>query len=579
MSPPTRIRLILASALAVVLAGLATSPVFAQTPSVTASVDRTNMTMSDVLTLTLRIEGVTNVHPLPQAPVISGLVLVGTERRSHQTFVQGALSAHFEFIFKYQPLRTGSINIDPINVILDNTVHITDPITVNVTGGSGATQLPAAAPPQPTSLVGQDFFAESEVDDETPYIGQQITYTLRFYSANVFARPIYDAPDFAGFWNPGRSNEEENLADVAGRSYRVTEVNTILFPTLAGALNIEPTNVSVRGGLTGSSVTQYPTSQIDLNVRPLPPGEPDAFTGAVGRYSIAADVDLRTVDLGEPVTLTLTVTGEGNMESLPAPEWPEVPGWRAFDNDAPFQMSIVDGKVRGSREFARVFIPSVSGSHEFPPVEYSYLDPYDEEYVTLTSRSFTVEVLPDPSSPEAEPLLTSGETEDAEAQDIRYIKPVPNSIGRPTDPLTSNNVFWLLWLTPLAGVIVVATLAVYRKRPDSVVKANEPNAATQAVLARLATVEPGSSVADVASTALHSYLDVRLERATSGMSATEIAESLSQRGASAPACERLVGLMEKIAAMRFSPHEVEGAQDVTREVQAIVHILDEELSE
>ena len=516
MSPPTRIRLVFASALAVILVGLSASPVLAQTPSVSASVDRTNMTMSDVLTLTLRIEGVTNVHPLPQAPVISGLVLVGTERKSHQTFVQGALSAHFEFIFKYQPLRTGSIDIEPINVILDNTVHITDPITVNVTGGSGATQLPSGTPPQPTSLVGQDFFAESEVDDETPYIGQQITYTLRFYSANAFARPIYDAPDFAGFWNPGRSNEEESLADVAGRSYRVTEVNTILFPTLAGALKIEPTNVSVRGGLMGSSVSQYPTRQIDLNVRPLPPGEPDAFTGAVGRYSIAAEVDLNTVDPGEPVTLTLKVTGEGNMESLPAPEWPEVPGWRSFDSDAPFQMSILDGKVRGSREFTRVFIPSVSGSHEFPPVEYSYFDPYDEEYVTLTSQSFTVEVLPDPNSPEAEPLVASAEAEDAEAQDIRYIKPVPDSIGRPTNPLTTSNVFWLLWLTPLAGVFVLTALAAYKKRPDSVAKADEPNAATQAALARLATVGPGSSPADVASTALHGYLDVRLERATIG---------------------------------------------------------------
>ena len=570
-----------AAAIALLIVGLSTTPAHAQTPSVTASVDRTNLTMSDVLTLTLRIEGVTNVHPLPQAPVIDGLILVGSERKSYQTFVQGALSAQFEFSFKYQPLRAGSINIDPINVILDNTVHITDSITVNVTGapGAGSTQLPTGAPPQPTSLVGQDFFAESEVDDETPYIGQQITHTLRFYSANVFARPIYDAPDFAGFWNPGRSSEEESLADVAGRSYRVTEVNTILFPTLAGALKIEPTNVSVRGGLLGSSVTQYPTHQINLNVRPLPPGEPDAFTGAVGRYSISAEVDLDTVDIGGPVTLTLTVSGEGNMESLPAPKWPEVPGWRAFDNDAPYQMSIVDGKVQGSRTFERVYLPSASGSHEFQPVEYAYFDPFNEEYITLTSRPFEIEVLPDPSAPEAEPLATSGEVEEPEAEDIRYIKPVPDSIGRSTNPLTSNSTFWALWLTPLAGIAVLAALLVYRKRPTSLVTAGEPNAAVQSVLARLAAVEPGYSAADAASMALHGYLDVRLKRATSGMSATEITLSLSRLGASASACERLVDLIGKIAEMRFSPHEVEGADSVAQEVQATVRMLDEELSE
>ena len=578
MGPVNKVSLSLAAAVALLLVGLSTTPVNAQTPSVTASVDRTNLTMSDVLTLTLRIEGVANVHPLPQAPVISGLILVGSERKSFQTFVQGALSAEFEFIFKYQPLRTGSIDIDPINVILDNTVHITDPITVNVTGAASTTQLQNGAPPQPTSLVGQDFFAESEVDDETPYIGQQITHTLRFYSANAFARPIYDAPDFAGFWNPGRASEEESLADVAGRSYRVTEVDTILFPTLAGNLKIEPTNVTVRGGLMGSSVTQYPTGQIDLSVRPLPPGEPDAFTGAVGRYNISAELDISQVDIGDPVTLTLTVSGEGNMESLPAPEWPEVPGWRAFDHDAPYQMSIVDGKVQGSRKFTRVLIPTASGSHDFPPVEYSYFDPYDEQYVTLTSRSFSVEVLPEPGSPEAEPLATSGEAEDAETLDIRYIKPVPNSIARPTSPLTGSSVFWLLWLTPLAGILAVAALVMHRRRPTSDSTVVEFSAATQAALAQLAAVEPGSSTADTASMALHAYLDVRLERPTSGMSATEIAESLGQMGTGEATCERLVDLMGRIAEMRFSDHEVEGAEDVARDVQVIVGTLDEELS-
>ena len=578
MSPVNKVSLSLAAAVVLLLVGLSTTPVHAQTPSVTASVDRTNLTMSDVLTLTLRIEGVANVHPLPQAPVINGLILVGSERKSFQTFVQGALSAEFEFIFKYQPLRTGSIDIDPINVILDNTVHITDPITVNVSGAASTTQLQNGAPPQPTSLVGQDFFAESEVDDETPYIGQQITHTLRFYSANAFARPIYDAPDFAGFWNPGRASEEESLADVAGRSYRVTEVDTILFPTLAGNLKIEPTNVTVRGGLMGSSVTQYPTGQIDLSVRPLPPGEPDAFTGAVGRYNISAELDMSKVDIGDPVTLTFTVSGEGNMESLPAPEWPEVPGWRAFDHDAPYQMSIVDGKVQGSRKFTRVLIPTASGSHDFPPVEYSYFDPYDEQYVTLTSRSFSVEVLPDPGSPEADPLATSGEAEDAEAQDIRYIKPVPNSIARPTSPLTGSSVFWLLWLTPLAGILAVAALVMHRRRPTSGSTVVEFSAATQAALAQLAAVEPGSSTADTASMALHSYLDVRLERPTSGMSATEIAESLGQMGTGEATCERLVDLMGRIAEMRFSDHEVEGTEEVARDVQVIVRTLDEELS-
>ena len=560
------------------LASSVASPAHAQTTSVTASVDRSDLTLTDVLTLTLKIEGVSNVHPLPQAPVIDGMILVGSERRSQQSFVQGVLSAHFEFMFMYQPTRTGAINIDAINVILDNVVHVTNPITVNVTGGVSTLQQPGASIPQPSKLAGQDFFAEAEVDDQTPYIGQQITYTLRFYSANVFARPIYDAPDFAGFWNPGKTSEQEGSANIAGRSYRVTESDTILFPTLAGDLKIEPTNVSVRGGLLGTTVTDYPTRQIDLKVRPLPPNEPDAFTGAVGRYSIQAEIDTDTIQLGEPMTVTLTVSGEGNMETLPAPSWPSVTGWRAIDNDAPYQMSITDGKVQGVREFERVFIPNVPGSHVLPPIEYAYFDPHIEEYVTLSSESFRIEVLSDANSAPIEPLSSSEEEEEPAAADIRYIKPAPGSLGRPERPFTSNSLYWALWLTPLAGVFAVAAWQISSRRRRTSLEAGECSHASESVLARLAAVGPGASSTDAASLALDSYLEARLGFNTGGLPSGEVADALKKHGVGPDTIELFVSLLNRLYEMRFAPYELPDSENIAREVEEIVRRLDEELS-
>ena len=522
--------------------------------------------MSDVLTVTLKIEGISNVHPLPQAPVISGLVLVGNARRSSHSFVQSVLTAHFEFEFRYQPLRTGAIVIDPINVVVDNVVHVTKPITVNVTGGSQTPQQSATNNTQPSRLLGQDFFAEAEVDDQTPYIGQQITYMLRFYSANVFSRPIYDAPDFAGFWNPGRSSEQESVANVAGRSYDVTKIDTILFPTLAGDLAIEPTNVSVRGGLLGSQVTEYPTRQIDLKVRPLPPDKPDAFTGAVGRFNIEGKVDTDTVELGEPVTLTLTVSGEGNMETLPAPSWPDFPGWRSLDNDAPYQMSIVDGKVRGVRKFERVLIPNISGSHDIPHIEYAYFDPYTEEYVTLATRSFRVEVLSDPGSTAADPPA-SIEEEVEPTLDIRYIKPAPSSLDLPGRPFTYNGLFWTLWLTPIAGSLAVATWLVFTRRRRASMTDGEYTRARETALAQLATVDPGASAEDAAGLALHSYLEARFGLPTGGLRVEEIAGLLNQRGVDSDTTDQLVSLLDRLAEMRFAPYELADSGDVAREVE------------
>lgn len=556
-----------------------------QTPNVEASVDRTDMTTADVLTLTLTMEGIPDISPPPPPPSVVGLVLIGRNTIARRSFDNGVMITRFEFKFMYRPARTGKIKIEPLKVVIGSDVYVTDPIEVNVTAAPipNAAQLPTLI--QPSILAGQDLFVEADVDDSSPYIGEQIIHTIRYYSTTPTSRPVYDLPDYAGFWNPDETMLGEDVVSAAGRRYNVKETRTILFPTLAGSITIEPTTITALSGIPSSERVRLATQQLTLNVRPLPPDDPSAFTGAVGAYRIEGDIDSGTVSVGEPVMLTVTISGEGNVELLPAPDWPEIPGWRAFDNDTSFTASVVDGKMQGSKMFTRMLVPDASGNYELPPIEYAYFDPDIEEYVTVSTRPFSVEALAAPGAEAAEPAAASVAKE--EEPDIRYIKPAPEFMRQGDDSPVSSVAFRALWLAPVAAFAAVAAWLLLAGRMGRFGamggkrggKRDDEQGAGELALARLAAIEPGASPADVADLALHGYLSAALNSPTSGLTAGTIARRLSERGVSSETTELLTQTLSIIDEMRFSPRAEDQSDEVGRDVAELVRRLDEELAE
>jgi len=208
-------------------------------------------------------------------------------------------------------------------------------LMAEVEAGSRARQVPGAPPsgPAPTRLIGQDYFVEATVDNATPYLGEQVVYTFRIYRATGFGRARYAAPDFTGFWNKQDFEQRTSVTQVAGRTYRVTELRTVLFPTLAGPLAIEPATLTVPGGFLGRSAVLR-SEPVSLEVIRLPENAPADFSGAVGQLSIRAGIDSTDGTVNEPLTHTVMISGQGNMDALADPNWPEMPRWRAFDGSA-----------------------------------------------------------------------------------------------------------------------------------------------------------------------------------------------------------------------------------------------------
>ena len=553
----------------------------AQTPEpeieVSAGVDDANPSIYDTVTFTIKITGVAHVRPGDiELPTLNGLVPAGHSFRVSQTLANGKLTAEFHFSYFMRPTRTGKIVIDPATVTIGDEVHETEPIELNVAQGVPPTPAPpptptptprpprqAQAPIQPSftndpsyaDIEVSRYFVDAEVDKLSPYIGEQIVYSFKMYSSDMSSyafRPIHRPPDFAGFWNPRRDGERVYYEELDGDEYVVTEKSAALFPTIAGEITIEPGSMIMPPGSTDPRDRNLLSDPVTLNVRPLPDDEPDAFTGAVGRFDIEAEANSDSIDLDGSLELTVSISGAGNFDTLPDPAWPDIPGWRAFENATDYRTAVRDGTITGRKIYRLVLTPDFPGEFDLPPVEYAFFDPEIEEYVTVSTMPISVEVTSeDGFAPQ--PPQPSLADEEAPVEDIRHIKPPPGSVGVASEPVASSPVYWALWAAPVAAVAALLIWRFVAMRRMAAFEAGSGERLRLGALNRLAALS--SDDADETAAALYDYLDAALGRTASAMPLDALAALLRERGATPETADALVETLRELDRTRFTPDE------------------------
>ena len=219
----------------------------------------------------------------------------------------------------------------------------------------------AASPPNivpPPGIEGQDFFVESVVDLPTPYVGQQVVYTFRFYQAiKLYRPPQHEMPIFNRMDTIGLPVQQYNL-DVGNRTYLITEIRTALFPKTAGNVRIGPAQLVLPGNYFEEPVEFY-TGPATLQVKTLPGNAPTGFNGAVGQYQIEAWFSPQIAVVNQPGTFSVAVSGTGNVHTLPEPIWPNLSGWRPYDSLTNATTEMSDGRMIGTRIYERLIMSDI----------------------------------------------------------------------------------------------------------------------------------------------------------------------------------------------------------------------------
>jgi hypothetical protein len=325
-------------------------------------------------------------------------------------------------------------------------------------------------------LQEDDVFVRAEVSKRSVFQGEQIVLSYRLYSRYVPLGPeLADDPPLTGFWveevDPGAEIKFERRT-VEGKQFLSAPLKQrILFPTQTGKLEIPPLTLSTAFRLTSddpfdaffaraSRPITLRSQPVTIDVAPLPAeGRSADFKGAVGRFELEAKVSQEEVAAGNPVTLTLSIAGKGNLRSLTPPELPELKGFRAFDPKTEEKARAGATGLEGEKTWEYVLVPESVGVKEVGPWRFQYFDPEEKKYVTASVGPLQMKVTGDAiaasgnigasGAPRGEVTLLR--------QDIRFLKPAPSRLGEEGRPFDRSPLFYGSLIVPLlwnAGLLL-----------------------------------------------------------------------------------------------------------------------------
>jgi len=567
--------------------------------SIQASVDRSRVEVGEIVQFTVSVEAQQmSGLAAPEVPSPNGLQLVGSTSSTSTSIsiVNGSMSTTrtTTYSFSFRTEKEGSFILGPAKVTHEGKTYQSSSARVEVVKGTGQAQTrPTPSPGQSLSTeqiqeIQENLFLQAVPDKQSVYVGEQVGITYKLYTRYDLNNVHYgQIPTFTGFWtetifDAKRLDLKREVID--GRAYNVSELKRLaLFPTTRGTHQLDQLEVvcdvpmrtrsrSLFGFDPFDSFDPFRTQQvtvrsedISVEVKPLPTGAPQGFSGAVGRFDITVDVTPTTVLAGDPVSVKVNVVGVGNLQAILEPVRPNDAQFRFYDPKTTLEADVQGGRYGGKKTFEYVMIPGKAGEVELPPFKLVFFDPIRGRYETVASRPMTLTVTPNGNLSQPE-VIANREEVRLLGQDIRYIKPNREQLVDQSGLLYQRGSYWLLQFLPVVGVVVAY---VYRKHQEKlegdVAYARRRRAHSEArkrlgEAARLKEAGEFAAFHAELHRSVAQFLADRLNRSAAGLTAEEASRILKDKKIDDDHIVQVRHIFQQCDMARFAPGQVNAEQ-------------------
>ncbi len=310
-------------------------------------------------------------------------------------------------------LRPGRILLGPVEMDVKGQRLRTNAVELRVLeplqDEGGSTRLWARVEPAPEGL-GQD--------EPVPlWQGQALVYRFGFEHSEPVYNASWSQPEFDGLVAaPGVDQSQREYAlQRDGARWTVNQIDVGLVASTPGLLEIPPSVISAQfpaerqqrrrrdpfedffgGSLMPQTRSEVLSSgPVTLSIEPLPvQGRPAAFSGLVGSFRAEPRLGASQLRVGESVTLTVVLQGEGSLAGFKLPPMGEQPGFRAYDDEPEITAELRDGRLLGRAVLRRALVPTAEGSLVVPPLELSWFDPQQGSYILYELPPLALQVQP-----------------------------------------------------------------------------------------------------------------------------------------------------------------------------------------
>ncbi len=454
---------------------------FAQV-QVRAYTDKQQVCRGRELSLIIEISGKVRSYSAPDVNSIANARIYGQGSSQRISFINGVVNNQITFSYILLPLKIGKLRIPSFKVKVNGRYYSTDPIDIDViacsTSSRGYTNsvyqyqqrnyqsqsnIPQAKVKQ--SLQGEDTFAVISLNKKKVYIGEPLILTYTIYTRERIAfKGFAREPNFEGFVkeeiDPGRDMNRRQVL-IGGQRYIAADVmKFVLIPTEQGTLKIDPGELLITKTtdvrnlfddfLSDSFWDSFFADDLFTATRPyklsLAPQEvevmglpqknrPSDFSGLIGEFSISAQVDKTEVELGDSLTLTVTVKGTGPLSSLKDLPLADIDSVRLYKSSNSETKQVLKDTVIYKKKFEYILIPEKTGEIKIPSIKINYFSPDQKEYGTAKTRPISITVIPSKHPLKDSTFITPNSNNpnknvavvdsgvESVGKDINYIKP------------------------------------------------------------------------------------------------------------------------------------------------------------
>lgn len=437
-----------------------------------------------------------------------------------------------------------------------------------------------------SAISGRDLFIKVSANKKKVYEQEPILLTYKVYTLVDLTQLEGKMPELTGFHTqeiPLPQQKSFHIERVNGKPYRtVTWSQYVMYPQMTGKMEIpsitfkgivvqqnrsvDPFEAFFNGGSGYVEVKRNIVApSIKIDVLPLPQ-KPANFSGGVGKFNISAQLNKNELKAGYPLSLRIVVGGIGNLKLIKQPVVNFPKDWDKYDPKVTDKTKLTSNGLEGNMIYDILAVPRNQGHYTIPPVELTYYDTSLNQYKTIKTQSFEIEVAKGDGSRSS--VVDYSKDQPKDIKDIKKGDAELHSV----DNFFFGSVGYLMSLL-IPFVAFVALLVIFRKRAidnaDLVKmkgkKANKIATKRLRQANKLMLAGKSNEFYDEVLRALWGYVGDKLNMPAEKLSRENISEKLQSHNVDDNTISKFVSAIDDCEMMRFAPGDPEGNMNKTFE--------------
>jgi len=548
---------------------------------VTAHVDKSRISQDDSILFKVEIDGGKadlDISAIKDFKVISR----GTS--SSLNYVNGKSERKASYQYILLPLSKGRLKIPAIQATRKGQISFTEPIIIHVVDK-------VVDPDKVKALFARAFVAKDQF-----FTGEQIVFTLQFFTSRRLSGVGFEKPlEFKDFSSKPFEEEKTYTQNINGVRFNVNQVNYILLPSNPGRFTISPAvliaRVVVRSKFNDSfflsdrsKPVRVVSNPVEIEVVPLPQYHGDGeFSGLVGNFDIISNIDQTNLKAGESATLTIKISGTGNImdASLPKINFDDLykDAFKIYDDNPVETIKLTRQGYRGFKIFKKAIVPVNAGKYTIKPVVLVYFDVDQKGFKFVSTEPVSLDVTPSETADLAVKPLNPKKEKSIFKKEVSLVNRDILEIKEGLKVLKNYNeinplLFVILLSIPAVVFSGIKVFTVVQKKELSIEKQMEEKAKFHFKRAWKLNKEGQGFLSDLYSSLVASILAKGQKRGET-VTLKEAQVILEDAGVNDKTADKITTLLEKIESVRFGGKLLDEnmAKDLLSKTKQIIKML------